>query len=395
MKLHKNACSLPWKHVALNSEFKPVVYPCCRFLYQKNKYKEERYHSPSYAISKNGFFEDIRNRMQSGEKLVECVKCWEQESAGKGSMRQKYNKIFAPNGYLTNKDLEYLEVSFSNLCNLACRMCDITASSSWANLYNKTFYLENNPDDHAVPREFLEKSGKAKTKVLGFNNYDFSHIDLSKLKEIKILGGEPMIMPQHEIFLKELCEKSDYLNEVVLTYHTNVTRLPSQQVLNVWKTLKDVKIIFSIDGYGEVNDYQRTFSSWDEIEKNISWYKSLDINLTFGIHTTLSVLNTWRYDEFCNWFEKDYNYYKEKSIDFVRYPDYLNLSFMPEKFKSMYIERIDRCELIPSRNKTAIKNYILSNESNENLWNQMLIRMKQLDKATGKDLTKIIPIETY
>jgi hypothetical protein len=394
MKLHENACSLPWKHLALGAENKPIVYPCCRFLYQKNRYKDEKYQTPSYAIGEQGFFEDIRMRMQSGEKLVECAKCWRQEDSGKESMRQKYNNIFATDGYLKNRDLEYLEVSFSNLCNLACRMCDITSSSSWANLYNKTFYLENNPDKNTVPKEFLTKSGKAKTKILEFSHYDFSDIDLSKIKEIKILGGEPMMMPQHETFLKDLCQKSDYLDQIVITYHTNVTKLPSQDVIDVWKTLKNVKIIFSIDGYGEVNDYQRTYSSWDVIENNINWYKRLDVNITFGIHTTLSILNTWRYDEFVEWLSKDYNFYDEKSIDFVRCPDYLNISYMPIKYKNMYIDKI-RNSSINSKNKTEIINYILSNESNEKLWEEFLVRMKQIDKIANKDLTKIIPIENY
>jgi hypothetical protein len=394
MKLHENACSLPWKHFALGTEVEPIVFPCCRFSFQKNVYEYEKHQSPSYAISEQGFFENIRTRMQAGEQLVECSKCWQQESAGKESMRQKYNNIFAPDGYLKNKDLEYIEISFSNLCNLACRMCNITSSSTWASLYNKTFYVEKNPDTQIVAKEFLNKDGKAKTKILGFEHYDLSGIDLSKVKEIKILGGEPMMMPQHEIFLKDLCRKSDHLDQVTLTYHTNVTKLPSQSVIDVWKTLKIVNIVFSIDGYGAVNDYQRTFSSWSIIEKNIKWYKNLDVNLNFGIHTTLSILNTWKYDELFEWISKDYDFYKEKSIDFVRWPDYLNISYMPKKYKDLYINKIQNSS-ISSSNKKQIVQFINSNESKDNLWNELLVRMKQLDKVTNKDLTKIIPIEKY
>lgn len=396
MKLHKNACSLPWKHFALGIETNgPIVFPCCRFLFDDKtaKYRKEKYDIPSIAISKSGYFEDVRNRMQSGEKLYECRKCWDQELAGKQSMRKKYNKTFAPKNILKNEKLEYLEISFSNLCNLACRMCNIMDSSSWANLYNKTFYLENNPDKHTVPSEFLDKTGKAKTKVINVDSFDLSNIDLSNLKEIKILGGEPMMSAGHEEFLKNLSKQSKNANQIEITYHTNATKRPSQEVVEIWKQFKKVTIVFSIDGLKEVNEYQRTFSNWETIEENIEWFTALPMNSVFGVHSTLSILSAWNYDELYNWIIKNDKISTEISIDFVRYPDYLNLSYMPEQYKVKYIEKILNSNL-EEKDKIQIKNYILSNSSNDLVWEEFLTRMKQLDKFTKKDITKIIPIET-
>ena len=402
MTLHPNACSLLWKHVALGAHpFGPIVTPCCRFFIGKDENNEYNIFQPPHeAIKDENYIKLLQQKMQNGEKLPGCIKCWNEEAAGKESMRQLFNKQFANTVNVEKFELEYLEIVFSNLCNLACRMCTIVDSSSWANLYNKTFYVDNIRDEHIVPRETINANGKAKTNVISMNQYDFTEIDLSKLTLIKILGGEPMMSVEHVGFLKELERVHPNLESLEIIYHTNVTKRPPLEVIEIWKKIGTVNIIFSIDGYGEVNDYARTLSNWKTIEKNIEWYYSLNLlyntNLIFGIHTVLNVLTTWHFDKLSNWMSSDINTknFNQISIDFVRYPKYLNLAYMPADLKDLYIEKIKSMNL-SKKQKDRLINHMASEASDNEVWKEFLIKMKSLDKFTKKDLTKIIPLESY
>jgi sulfatase maturation enzyme AslB (radical SAM superfamily) len=402
LTLHPNACSLLWKHVALGTHpHGPIVTPCCRFFLGEIERIKYNILQPAHtAIKDENYIKLLQQKMQNGEKLPECIKCWTEEAAGKESMRQHFNNQFANTVNVEKFELEYLEIVFSNLCNLACRMCTISDSSSWANLYNKTFYVDKIRDEHVVPIESIDANGKAKTKVISMNQYDFTEIDLSKLTLIKILGGEPMMSVEHVGFLKELEKVHPNLESLEIVYHTNVTKRPPLEVIEIWKKIGVINIIFSIDGYGEVNDYARTFSDWNTIEENVEWYYSLkllyNINLQFGIHTVLNVLTAWHFDKLRNWITNDKNIdnFKEISIDFVRYPKYLNLAYMPADLKDLYIEKIKSINL-SKKQKDRLINHMASEASDNEVWKEFLIKMKSLDKFTKKDLTKIIPLESY
>ena len=77
--------------------------------------------------------------------------------------------------------VQYIEMSIDNICNLQCQMCNSKFSSKLINrdkLLGNTVYKKLEPS---------------------FRKFD--SVDLSKLEKVKILGGEPFITPNFSKFI--------------------------------------------------------------------------------------------------------------------------------------------------------------------------------------------------
>jgi organic radical activating enzyme len=369
-----------------------ITMPCCRFrLGSDSEYRKHKFQQPEQAVSKNGYFEDIRKKMLAGKKLHGCQKCWREEEHKGYSYRTlmfdrlKIDQIDTESEF----DLKYLEIFFSNLCNLSCRMCDIMQSSQWANLYNNAFIPEGITDNQVVPEEYLDENGRAKTTPVSFDLKLLDKLDLSNLIEVKILGGEPMITPDHLVFLERLMKDSKQPNKIKLVYHTNATKRPPQQVIDYWKQMEKIEIVCSIDGYGEVNEYQRIGSNFEVIEQNIDWYKSLDANIELRIHSTISMLNIWKIDELVKWSKTATT--ENISFDFVQRPSYLDVTIMPDDAKEKCVQVIKSAENLQPSQKQFILAYLNSKSYNIEHWKEGWNRMTAIDKYTKQSLKKVAP----
>ena len=414
-KIPSTVCSALWSHFAISSHPDGfITQPCCRFrMGSDSRWNKQKFQTPSEAVSKDGYFEQIRQKMLAGEKLPECQKCWRDEKNRGYSMRKTMLKqmtldeVQEASGF----DLRYLEIFFSNLCNLSCRMCDITQSSQWANLYNNAFVPNNLHDRDVVPEEFLDATGKAKTKPMPFDKKLLDRIDLSNLNQVKILGGEPMMTPDHLDFLNRLMSESKDPSKIKLVYHSNGTKRPPQKVIDYWKQMEEIELVFSIDGYGKTNEYQRVGSDWDIIVENIKWYAEQGVNLNMRVHSVLSILTVWTVDNLCEWLDNEFktlvnwpnsrkglfdNDMKTVTFDFAQKPSYLDLTIMPEQLKSKCCEMIEKSLYLNDENKNFIIDYIKSNSYNKEYWETFWKTMTAIDKHTGQNISQIAPqLEEY
>jgi organic radical activating enzyme len=369
-----------------------ITMPCCRFrLGSDSEYRKHKFQQPEQAVSKNGYFEDIRKKMLAGKKLHGCQKCWREEEHKGYSYRTlmfdrlNIDQIDTQSAF----NLKYLEIFFSNLCNLSCRMCDIMQSSQWANLYNNAFIPEGITDNQVVPEEYLDENGRAKTSPVSFDLKLLDKLDLSNLIEVKILGGEPMITPDHLVFLERLMKDSKQPNKIKLVYHTNATKRPPQQVIDYWKQMEKIEIVCSIDGYGEVNEYQRIGSNFEVIQQNIDWYRSLDANIELRIHSTISILNIWKIDDLVKWGKTATT--ENISFDFVQRPSYLDVTIMPDSAKEKCVRVIESADNLQQSQKQFILAYLNSKSYNIEHWKEFWNRMTAIDKYTKQSLNKIAP----
>ena len=65
-----------------------------------------------------------------------------------------------------------------------------------------------------------------------------------------------------------------YAKDCNLRYNSNGLELPDK-LFKLWEHFKEVRFNFSIDAYGERNNYIRYPSKWEEVAKNL---KKLDEN---------------------------------------------------------------------------------------------------------------------
>jgi len=244
-------------------------FPCCRFN-GTNTYNIKDYTFEQYKATE--FYQDLAEEMQN-EWALGCLRCKLQEERTGSSYRHFFNRE------MSGKDqVEFIEITLSNECNLACRMCDPTYSTLWSKI------LELNPD--------LE-SFVSKSPATVFNIEDlFANVDLRYLKKIKYLGGEPFITPQ----IKDLFEYLDsmgIIQNLRFECNTNCTLFPTKWI-DYLEKFNSLEISLSVDGVGQLNDYIRHGKSWSNIVKNILMWKEFSNNtpnVSLDIFSTVQAYN--------------------------------------------------------------------------------------------------------
>jgi sulfatase maturation enzyme AslB (radical SAM superfamily) len=206
--------------------------------------------------------------MLAGNKIDNCKTCYRDEASGVESLRQQSLKFYQPTD-IEPQPLKQLEVSFDNLCNLACVMCSEEFSTKWQT------------------EKFTHRNLVA--KGITAHGFDYTSWDLTKVTHLKIIGGEPMM--SQEKFIKLLRQFDLTHLEVAVT--TNGTILPNTDLKTLLERCKSVSYKVSLDGVGDVNDWIRWPSKFSMIENNINtleqWWADTAINLQF--HTVIGIYN--------------------------------------------------------------------------------------------------------
>ena len=137
---------------------------------------------------------------------------------------------------------------------------------------------------------------------------DIYKIDLSDLKVLKILGGEPTIQKEVHDFLDYVIENynTSYFS---FSYTTNMA-VVNNKWLDKLKNFKKVFVEMSIDGTGNTFEYMRTNGKWNIVEKNIKKLyifskvnKFKDFRIKF--HVTIGAVLLVTIEEWLPWFIKN------------------------------------------------------------------------------------------
>ena len=277
--------------------------PCCRF--ENFEYFDASLVSFS-EYKKSKFYQNIITLMERDWHLG-CIKCKHDEEMEHGSLREEMNRRLTG----TLNVIESLEFSPSNKCNLACKMCSPPYSTTW---------------QHMVKKNTLDIE-ITNNKSLSINQV-FADVNITNLKLIKYLGGEPFIMPETEKLFKFLDEQN-IIQNINFETATNVTVFP-KKLLKYLKKFKKVFIEFSIEGIGEVGEYIRYGKSWKIIDKNIKkWLENKSDNMELSTFTTVQAYNIHHIHEI-----KEYA--KQNDLKFyssvLRVPEFLSINVLPKKY---------------------------------------------------------------
>lgn len=235
--------------------------PCCRFNENVQPWNErmpvDKFSFNEYRNSK--FFQEVVEANKNGWHEG-CKGCKIAEETGNASTRLIFNEKLSgiPNS------IEYMEISLSKECNLACKMCGPWASSTWNKIVK-----ENEDLFHGFHKLSNINFVADFEKII-------SEVDISNLKMIKLLGGEPFITPQTSDFFESLAKRG-LLESVEIMTNTNGTFFPKKMLKYLNKT-KKLSLSISLDGLNDINDYVRYKSSWQDtlsvIKKWKEFYKT-------------------------------------------------------------------------------------------------------------------------
>lgn len=182
-----------------------------------------------------------------------CNRCEKLENNSIDSLR-KISNILS-----NERELKYLQLKTSNVCQLVCGHCDPYHSSSWAKFLKK----ETITQSIDINEKFLTE-----LKTL-----------LPNLSVLKFTGGEPFLDKNHWKILEYL--KPYDKKHCELQYITNGLITPK---LDLWKNWKKVKCYVSIDGFEETYEWFRRKANWHNLISNIKNLQNIaDVEILFSI----------------------------------------------------------------------------------------------------------------
>jgi len=340
--------------------------------------------------------QELRKDLLNGVKHPSCETCWKNESIGLTSLRQEQNRIFQKEfntiNEIINKDysvsrlyIKYLDVRFSNKCNLKCRTCAPSYSSSWA-----ADYKILNPNLPIVKKIVTDVTVK-----------DF-HPILDTVTHIYFAGGEPLIMDEHYEILDYLLANHRN-NNVSIFYNTNFSKLTYREydVINYWKKFKWITIGASLDGNHERGEY---------IRKNISWTRVIDNRkrllefpeIRFYISCTLSILNSYNIIELHKeWVSLGFIQPENFNVNILFGPPPFCIRDLPDSHKliliKLYREHITWLESFPNTERTiagfeSAINLLLEQRDDSEFWKKEWVRVVEgVDNIRGENFYKTFP----
>lgn len=312
MPENKSLCPYPWISACVYTT--GLVKPCC-FWDERNGALTVQNSNTSNDPRNSEIWNNIREDMLVGKTVKGCEKCYELEASGGLSGRQAGLIWFVPT---ENKllPIDDLEVSFSNLCNLACVGCSDENSTKWS--------TEN------------IKAGRKGLKLID-NKFNWQEWDLSKLKRLKIIGGEPFMEADR---FCNLLEKIN-LSEIEFMVFTNGTILPNERLKSLIEKCKNVNFIVSFDGYKTVNDWCRWPSKFKDTVSTMNiyqkWWGDFN-NINLSTNSLISIYNIFTTEKFIDFMKINFDHWK-MNFNWVQIPDWPSIKGLPNPVKQDLINR--------------------------------------------------------
>lgn len=258
----------------------------------------------------NEYMRSVRSNMISGNIPASCKKCFDEESRGVVSKRMWETGEWVEEGIdieeLVNQTHEdgsipekliYLDLRLGHSCNLKCIMCSPHDSSKWVQDQKKLIPLLKDP----IVIQQMSWDRK------DFNNFWHENPEFWKeiyaqipnLKQVYFAGGEPLMIREHKLFLEEIIRQG-YAGKILVRYNTNGL-LIDDEIIDLWKNFKKVKVGFSIDAVENRNHYIRYPSEWDIIVKNLHLLDNTPDNIHVSIATAIQIFNIKHLPELAKW----------------------------------------------------------------------------------------------
>lgn len=331
-------CMAPWVHIHVLPHGK--VFPCCASghhhdlaigdLKESGQTMETAWNSKAMKVLRKDLIEGKRNSL--------CDRCHKYQELGKESERKWFNDEFGryfdqvektlPDGSLPNFEPRYLDIRFSNTCNLKCRICLHELSSAWHNDSVKLGLINKDTPHKVFPTATEEAMWPQVSPLLG------------NLDRIHFAGGEPLVMDEHYMILEDLIRSGK--TKTTITYNTNFSRLTfkDHDVIELWKKFDHVYVFASLDGMGERGDYMRKGQKWGQVEENRLRLMEECPHVNFFVDATVSLLNVKHIPSFYKqWFEKGFIGPNNMNLYLLFEPAHYSVKTLPPQMKRSITEQ--------------------------------------------------------
>jgi len=427
--MSKTFCPLPWIHLATRPN--GDVRVCCTANASGAGKEDDK---TAGLVKQDGVAMNLRDhtieqvwnsehmrrtrlQMLNDEIPESCRKCFYEESKGIVSKRQwetevwkqrlDIDSIVAKTDEQGNipVDIPYFDLRLGNMCNLKCTMCSPHDSSSWIKEW-KLLYPKYTNEDLKRDQSWDENFDYTWYKKGTF--LDSMKDQAKYIKELYFAGGEPLMIPEHYNILQFMVDEG-YAKDCCIRYNSNGTVL-KDKLFVLWSHFKEVTFNFSIDAYGDKNDYIRYPSQWKEIENNLRILDDSGTNTRINIASAVQLLNAPYLGELAEW-KASQQFSKVNNMPFggglisthlVYFPSYLNVRVLPKELKEFTKSQIEtfveRQKFNTDWNRSpmgktrwlGLIDYMMAED-----WTNKLPQLKDyletLDKSRGTDFRKTFP----
>ncbi len=307
----------------------------------------------------------IQKEMLAGKSPKECQYCWNVEDLKQHHVSDRLLKSTEPFSqdffeiYEKTKSLDslnyptYLEVSFSNLCNLKCSYCGPAFSSTWFKEVKKyggypTYASYND----LFGRTELERLPYLEVQANPYIDAFWTWLPTvaDKLKVLRITGGEPFLS-KHTTQLIEWLENQN-LSQLELAINSNLC-IPQEKLKsfldkfnNLIKRNKVKKLSFfvSLDSVGTPSEYIRSGLNFNLFDSNLKCILNSDLNTEVTIMALMTNLSFVFFVDFLKYYTNLKSEFSGKlntltlDVSTITHPPFLSIAILPDKFSAKSLE---------------------------------------------------------
>lgn len=372
-----------------------TVYPCC--MARPDGSLGSTKNSTLKEIWNGEPMRELRLSMLNDEPSSMCRRCYELERNGMMTLRKASTNNFQhhfdktektnPDGSLDEMSMEYMDIRFSNICNLKCRSCGPQFSSNWFEDHKKQFGDPGHPAILRVRDNMTEFMSELMTL-------------LDTVEKVYWAGGEPLITEEHYTILDYWISKG--MNYVKMDYTTNFSQMQfkKKSAYDYWNSFDSVRVAASLDANHERGEYLRKNIVWSKIVQNRKDMIRECPNVYFEVTPTVSVYNVFNLPDFHReWIEEGLVRPNNFRINLLLDPEYMRIQILPNEIKKLvsakYEKHIQYLEQFKGT-RTVIENfknilhYLYEDDKNSKvgLW---LNKTSALDNIRSEEVFNVFP----
>lgn len=388
----KTFCMMPWVH--MHTWPAGTTYPCCMadpdlpIGDTQTQNLQEIWNGPELR--------KIRMNMLQGKKSAECRRCYELEENGMWTLRRSANENFqhhqnkvestSDDGSAGDVNMAYMDIRFSNLCNLKCRSCGPQFSSSW---------FEDHKLTHGDPGH--PKILKVKEDMTEFMN----ELDplLESVERVYWAGGEPLITEEHYRILDKWISMNKH--DVKMDYTTNFTQMnyKKKTAFDYWNAFEHVRVAGSLDANHARGEYLRKNMVWNQVVQNRRDMIAQCPHVYFELTPTVSVYNVFNLPDFHKeWIEEGLVEPANIRINILLDPTYMRLQILHPWQKDQirhryqqhinYLKQFDNIDSVINDYENVLQ-FLETDRSEEQ--SVFLYKTKKMDKIRKEDFATVFP----
>jgi len=354
-------CISPWSEIRINSDGR---YNFCHVGKKQGLPGDNifRLTPDQYFREQGTAAQHARDTMWSGGSLAHCTDCYKNEAQGLVSFRnrrnlqagvfpgQDFDQSFQESAFtsslsdLTQKPRFY-HVSFSNLCNLGCVMCDPFNSSYLAAEFKKINLLDAN---QPVLNDW--------TRGPAWQSFCDHVLQNDQIKSLHIMGGEPLYHKKFYELVDLLIQQAH--TDYAFTFVTNGT-IYDAALAEKLRKFTSVQVEISLESVDISNDYIRYPSEISTVLQNVqAWHQHTAENFTVVIRTVPQLFSVLTYHQLLDWCA-NMNITVDSNV--LESPEFFHPALLPDQVKAQVLQNLS--PFLSSHNSRSVQHINVRNTS--------------------------------